>query len=1017
MKRLSLFLIILLTMILVINAQDDPSEVPTPETVTLAGSFQAALGCSEDWQPPCENTFMTYDGDADVWRATLDLPAGNYMYKVALNGSWDANYGLDCTWFGANIELPVAIDSSVEFEYDHKTGCVMDSVNKALLAASPFDIKKASAYWVLENTLAWLPKELEAAQYQLIYSPDGALVLSGQELQGDYQVIDLVALEDGLPDEVLEKFPHLALQKAFMIPEESLSEVPMILKGQFALVALDEAGLVNDASALQIPGVLDDLYTYDGELGVQLVDGIPHLSVWAPTAKQVNLLLFADAEVKTEPQTLAMDYDATSGVWSIEGSADWLGQYYQYEVTVYVPASGTFEVNQVTDPYSISLSKNSIRSQIVDLNDPSLMPEGWAELEKPELEAPEDIVIYELHIRDFSVNDATVPDELKGTFLAFTLADSAGMKHLRALAEAGLTHLHLLPLFDIATINESKTRWRYPDVDVMMAAAPDSEIQQAELYPIRDLDPFNWGYDPYHYNVPEGSYSTDPDTDIRILEFREMVAALNQAGLRVVMDVVYNHTNASGQAAKSVLDQIVPGYYHRLDKNGNVESSTCCANTATEHHMMRKLMIDSVLQWAVAYKVDAFRFDLMGHHMLADMIALREALDALSMEADGVDGQSIYIYGEGWDFGEVLANKRGVNATQLNIAGTGIGVFNDRLRDAARGGNPFGDYQVQGFLTGLYDDLNGITPGSEAEQLEKLLLLTDQIRVGLAANLADYAFETASGEVLTGAEIDYNGAPAGYTADPQENIVYISAHDNETLFDAIQYKAAATTSMEERARMQQLGISLVGFSQGVPFYHAGIDMLRSKSFDKDSYNSNDWFNRLDFTYQTNNFGVGLPPAAKNESQWPIQAPLLADPDLQVSPELILATANHMQEVLQIRKSSPLFRLQTGEEVQKMVTFLNTGPEQMPGLIVMRLNDGLADMPQHDTQWQEIIVLFNMRQDAQDFSAELFVDGAYELHPIQQHSLDLRLQEAGFDSETGTFTVPGRTAAVFVLPRS
>lgn len=176
--------------------------------------------------------------------------------------------------------------------------------------------------------------------------------------------------------------------------------------------------------------------------------------------------------------------------------------------------------------------------------------------------------------------------------------------------------------------------------------------------------------------------------DQRTLEYRRMVAALNGMGLRVVQDVVFNHTAASGQADRSVLDRIVPGYYHRLNANGGVENSTCCSNTATEHVMMRKLMVDTLVLMAKAYKVDGFRFDLMGHHMVADMQAARKALDALTVQGDGVDGRSIYLYGEGWDFGEVQGGGRGMNATQLNLFGQGIGTFNDRLRDAVRGGTP-----------------------------------------------------------------------------------------------------------------------------------------------------------------------------------------------------------------------------------------------------------------------------------------------------------------------------------------
>src|ERR1043166_8613945 len=206
-----------------------------------------------------------------------------------------------------------------------------------------------------------------------------------------------------------------------------------------------------------------------------------------------------------------------------------------------------------------------------------------------------------------------------------------------------------------------------------------------------------------------------------------MVDSLSHLGLRVVMDVVYNHTNASGQNDKSVLDRIVPGYYHRLNADGNVETSTCCQNTATEHDMMEKLMIDSVVTWATQYKVDGFRFDLMGHHMKRNMLHLRQALDALTLEEDGVDGSSIYVYGEGWNFGEVADNARGEQATQLNMAGTGIGTFSDRLRDGVRGGGPFSGLQEQGFATGLYYDPNATNQGSAADQLERLLRYSDWI--------------------------------------------------------------------------------------------------------------------------------------------------------------------------------------------------------------------------------------------------------------------------------------------------
>src|SRR5262249_9504297 len=356
-------------------------------------------------------------------------------------------------------------------------------------------------------------------------------------------------------------------------------------------------------------------------------------------------------------------------------------------------------------------------SQIVSLADAAYKPAGWDGLSKPRLDAPEDIVLYELHVRDFSANDASVPANLKGTFKAFTL-NSNGMLHLRSLALAGLTHVHILPSFDISSVNEDKSTWQSPAGN-LASFAPDSTEQQSRVQAVANTDGFNWGYDPWHYTVPEGSYSTNPDGPTRILEFRQMVQGLNQSGLRLVMDVVYNHTTAAGQNDHSVLDKIVPGYYYRLNSDGNITTSSCCQDTAAEFNMMEKLLIDSVLTWAKSYKVDGFRFDLMSFHMKRTMQKLRSALDALTPATDGVDGKKVYLYGEGWNFGEVANNARGVNATQANMAGTGVGTFSDRIRDGVRGGGPFSGIQEQGYLTGLYYDPNATSQGSAQDQLNK----------------------------------------------------------------------------------------------------------------------------------------------------------------------------------------------------------------------------------------------------------------------------------------------------------
>jgi pullulanase-type alpha-1,6-glucosidase len=1090
-----------------------------PEMVVIPGTLQSAAGCDGDWQTDCEATALTFDADDDLWEGSVELPAGDYEYKVAINGTWDENYGGNADPGGPNVPLSLTDDTTVKFYYDHRTHWVADSAGDRIVTApgsfqselgcpddwqpdclrswlqdpdgdglfvfttdaipagdyevkaavneswdenygadgaagganiaftvpadgtpvafifntsdntlmvgielmpgvgvvaSTPDLTQSEAHWVTADTIAWdigdIPVDVTA--FKLFYSPEATLEGNETGFAGG-DSIDLTYNPDGLSADVLERFPHLEGYAAFTISDDDLAIVPGILKSQVGIAAIGEDGTALDGTGLQIPGVLDELYTYDGALGVTYDGDVPTLAVWAPTAQRVQLELFDDAEPATESERIPMTLDRATGVWSVTGEADWTGKYYLYNVRVYAPSTQSIVTNRVTDPYSFSLSMNSTRSQIVNLDDPALQPDGWADVEKPPLAAPEDIVLYELHVRDFSINDMSVPEALRGTFMAFTQTDSDGMKHLRALAEAGLTHIHLLPAFDIATINENVAERQEPDNDELAALPPDSEEQQAILQPLRDLDGFNWGYDPLHYTVPEGSYSTDPNGTTRIMEFREMVQALNANGLRAVMDVVYNHTNSSGQGDRSVLDRIVPGYYHRLTDTGLVASSTCCANTATEHAMMEKLMVDSVVTWATQYKVDGFRFDLMGHHMRSNMENVRAALDALTVENSGVDGKSIYVYGEGWDFGEVQGGARGVNATQLNMGGTGIGTFNDRLRDAVRGGSPFGDRVFQGFISGLSLYSNGLTGGTEAEQQARMLLFEDQIRVGLAGNLRDYELINAAGDTVTGADILYNGSPAGYTLDPQEHIVYISAHDNETLWDILAYKQLPDMTNSDMVRIQNLGHSIVLLSQGVPFIHAGDDMLRSKSMDRNSYNSGDWFNRLDFTYQSNNWGVGLPNAGDNQDNWPTIQPLLADPALKPTHEDILSSVAHVQEFLRIRKSSPLFRLQTAEDIEARVTFPNSGPDQLPGLIVMAIADD-GDLADLDPNAEQIVVIFNAHPDEQTFSDEALAGLAFELHPALADSADAVVQTAAFDAETGTFSVPGLTAAVFVL---
>ena len=289
------------------------------------------------------------------------------------------------------------------------------------------------------------------------------------------------------------------------------------------------------------------------------------------------------------------------------------------------------------------------------------------------------------------------------------------------------------------------------------------------------------------------------------------------------------------------------------------------------------------------------------------------------------------------------------------------------------------------------------------------MLFADQIRVALAGNLADYSFESLSGAIVTGKDVDYNGSPAGYTSDPQEHISYVSAHDNETLFDAIQYKVPLATSMVDRVRIQNLALDVVMLGQGVPFFHTGSDLLRSKSFDRDSYNSGDWFNAIDWTFSSNNWARGLPVADKNDSKWDIMEPLLANPDLAPTTEHILANTTHFQEMLRVRASSPLFRLQSAEQIQSRLHFHNTGQEQIPGLIVFSIDDTTGD--DLDPNYARVVALINATTQPQSFVVDGLAAVDLALHPVLMSSADGVVQSASFSG--GTFAVPARTTAVFV----
>ncbi|MBX7465290.1 pullulanase-type alpha-1,6-glucosidase [Streptomyces sp. MAG02] len=858
-------------------------------------------------------------------------------------------------------------------------------------SGTSLDLGKSGAQWIDADTVVWQVKATGATSEQLVYAPGGGITVQDGALSAEGQWLRLTPA--ALSAAQKARFPQLKDYPAFTVDARDRSRVRESLRGQLIATQRASNGALIAATGVQTQGVLDDLYGADAAkaaLGSVFARGRPTLSVWAPTARTVSLEL--------DGRTVAMRRDDATGVWSVTGPASWAGKPYRYAVTVWAPTVQRVVTNLVTDPYSTALTTDSARSLVVDLADPLLAPQGWTTLKKPAAVPLREARIQELHIRDFSVADPT--SHHSGQYLAFTDTGSDGMKHLAQLAKSGTSYVHLLPAFDIAGIPERKSEQATPACD-LKAYAPDSEEQQACIARSAAKDAYNWGYDPLHYTVPEGSYASDPQGTRRTVEFRQMVRGLNDAGLRTVMDVVYNHTAASGQADNSVLDKIVPGYYQRLLADGSVANSTCCANTAPENAMMGKLVVDSVVTWAKQYKVDGFRFDLMGHHPKANILAVRAALDALTPAKDGVDGKKVILYGEGWNFGEVADDARFVQATQKNMAGTGIATFSDRARDAVRGGSPFdADPGVQGFASGLYTDPNSSTAnGTEAEQKARLLHYQDLLKVGLSGSLAGYTFTDSAGRTVKGSDVDYNGAPAGYAAASGDALAYADAHDNESLYDALAYKLPAGTSAADRSRMQVLALATAALSQGPALSQAGSDLLRSKSLDRNSFDSGDWFNALHWNCAAGNgFGRGLPPAADNQPKWVYAKPLLVNPAVTPDCAQINRTSAAYQDLLAIRSQEGAFKLATAEQVQSALSFPLSGSAETPGVITMRLGP--------------LVVVFNATPTTRTQRVADLAGTGYALHPRQAAGSDPVVETATYDRGSGTFTVPARTVAVF-----
>jgi pullulanase len=881
---------------------------------------------------------------------------------------------------------------------------------------------EASAYWLDEKTIQW-PGVKAEARFALIVSPADALPAAPQPKVGERVPKGAQEIMLSVANPVVSaRFQWL--ERGVQLTSAALTEttVKTLLKSDVALAQLDAQNNITRLARLQHPGALDRLYAAAdnmNDLGVSFTENTTQIKLWAPTARSVAVCMYPDANAPANT-LLPMQENATTGVWELASNAANLRRrYYEYMVDVFVPGVGVVR-NRVTDPYSISLSADSQRSYIAALDDPDLKPNQWAQSQSGKnIRRNVDMTIYELHVRDFSMTDASVRAPWRGKYLAFTEGESAGVKHLRALAKAGLTDVHLLPVFDIASIPEKGCNAGQLSIEgrsseptpiphltsplkgegLSSAAANDAgragETAQRIALANADSDCYNWGYDPQHYTAPEGSYATDAnDGAARVMEFRKMVQALHALRLRVGMDVVYNHTSHSGQHAKSVLDRIVPGYYHRLNSKGEMERSTCCENTATEHMMMGKLMIDSVVTWATHYKIDSFRFDLMGHQP-------RSVMEALQKKVDAAVGKPVQLIGEGWNFGEIENNKRFAQASQLSLNGSGIATFSDRGRDALRGGGYGDNGETMVSRTGW---LHGNTDGQRA----------DWARVGLAGSLRSFPMQSHKGEATTLEKIDYNGNAAGYVTDPNEVVNYVENHDNHTLFDLNAFRLPLDTSAEDRARVQVLGLAHTAFSQGVAYFHAGVELMRSKSFDQNSYDSGDWFNRIDWTGQTNYFATGLPPLKDNAGNLPQMRERLLNKNIPPAPQHIDFVRKSFHDLLSIRASSRLFRLETAPQVLQRLRLLNVGPKAINTLLAGHL----AGRGLPEAGFAEVLYFINADEKNAQLSLPSEIGKRYQLHPIHERmdAADPRpRRDAKFDTMLGAFLIPPRSAVVFVVP--
>jgi pullulanase len=520
---------------------------------------------------------------------------------------------------------------------------------------------------------------------------------------------------------------------------------------------------------------------YSGkDLGLTYSPKAATFKIWAPTATAAKLNLYKSDLGGTAVRSINMN-KGENGIWQITVAENLKNSYYTFQVNI-----GNTWSEEVVDPYAKACGTNGLRAQVIDLKETN--PVGWAQDKSPNFSVSNkqtDAVIYELHVRDASIH-ASSGIKNKGKFLGLaevgtknSAGQSTGLSHIK---ELGVTHVHLLPFYDYNSVDETKAAVQY-----------------------------NWGYDPVNYNIPEGSYSTNPaDGKVRIKELKELIKTMHSNGLRIIMDVVYNHTALTKNANFNIL---VPDYYYRKRADGSFSDASSCGNeTASDHAMFQKFMIESVVYWVNEYHIDGFRFDLMGIHDIETMNLISDTLHKIK--------PSIVLYGEGWTSSSspLPEEKRALkkNAAQLN----GIAVFSDDMRDGIKG-SVF-NIDDRGFATGNIGN-------------------SESVKFGIVA--------AGKHPQINYSKVNYSKEP--YTAGPAGLINYADCHDNNILWDkiALSFKEA---SVAERTKMHELAYSIVLTAQGASFLHAGTEFLRTKNGVENSFDKGDIVNGIDWDLKTKN---------------------------------------------------------------------------------------------------------------------------------------------------------------------